>query len=101
MRAILSGHIPPSAAVPSCRKLARQLGVARNTVVNAYQRLVEAGYLVARERSGYYVHNDIVAGRIRYEAPRRTASESVLEWNRRLQIHPRDQRNISKTLDWQ
>lgn len=101
VHAILSGHIPPGAAVPSCRKLARQLGVARNTVVNAYQQLVEAGYLVARERSGYYVNNDIVAGRIRCEAPRRTASEPVPDWERRLQIHPRGQRNISKVLDWQ
>ena len=99
--AILGGHIPPGAAVPSCRKLARQLGVARNTVVNAYQHLVEAGYLVARERSGYYVNGDIVAGRISCEAPRRAASEPVPDWERRLRIHPRDQRNVSKALDWQ
>ena len=101
VHAILSGHIPPSAAVPSCRKLARQLGVARNTVVNAYQQLVEAGYLVARERSGYYVNNDIVAGRIHCEAPQPTASGPVPDWERRLQIHPRSQRNTSKALDWQ
>ena len=36
--AILDGHIPPGAALPSCRKLARQLNVARNTVVLAYQQ---------------------------------------------------------------
>ena len=101
VHAILSGHIPPGAAVPSCRKLARQLGVARNTVLNAYQQLVETGYLIAKERSGYYVNNDIVAGRIRCEAPQRTALEPVPDWVRRLQIHPRGQRNISKAFDWQ
>ena len=31
VRAILGGHIPPGSAVPSCRQLAKQLGVARNT----------------------------------------------------------------------
>ena len=101
VRAILGGHIPPGAAVPSCRRLARQLGVARNTVVNAYQQLVDTGYLVARERSGYYVSDDIVAGRIPCDAPRCATSEPVLDWKRRLQIHPRSQRNISKALDWQ
>ena len=101
VHAILSGHIPPGAAVPSCRKLARQLGVARNTVLNAYQQLVETGYLIARERSGYYVNSDIMAGRIRRETSQPTASEPVPDWGHRLQIHPRDQRNISKVLDWQ
>ncbi len=33
----------------------RQLGVSRNTVVLAYQGLLDDGYLVAKERSGYYV----------------------------------------------
>ena len=68
--------------------------------MSAYQQLVEAGCLVSKERNGYYVNNDIVAGRIRCEAPRRTASEPVSDWNRRLQIHLRGQRNISKALDW-
>src|SRR5690606_26476364 len=31
--AILSGHLPPGAPVPSSRYLADQLGIARNTVV--------------------------------------------------------------------
>ncbi len=53
VRAILGGHILPGSAVPSCRQLAKQLGVARNTVVLAYQHLVDEGYLVARERSGF------------------------------------------------
>ena len=39
--AILAGQIPGGAPLPSCRHLAKQLGVARNTVVLAYQQLVE------------------------------------------------------------
>ena len=41
--AILDGHLPPTSPLPSCRKLAKQLGVARNTVVLAYQHLVDEG----------------------------------------------------------
>lgn len=62
--AILDGHIPPGEPVPSCRQLANQLGIARNTVVLAYQQLVDQGYLIARERSGYYVNKAILDGRV-------------------------------------
>ena len=60
--AILDGHILPGSALPSGRHLAQQLDVARNTVVLVYQQLVDEGYLIARERSGYYVSEDILAG---------------------------------------
>ena len=51
--AILDGQLPEDSPLPSCRALARRLGVARNTVVLAYQGLVDEGYVVARERSGF------------------------------------------------
>src|SRR5690606_19068718 len=57
--AILSGHLPAGAPVPSSRLLADSLGVARNTVVFAYQQLVSEGYLVSRERSGHFVCDDV------------------------------------------
>ena len=46
-------------ALPSCRLLAEQLGVSRNTVFAAYQQLIDLGLLVARDRSGYYVNPDV------------------------------------------
>jgi len=49
VKAILDGQIPAGSAMPSGRKLAEQLKVARNTVVLVYQRLVDEGFLVARE----------------------------------------------------
>ena len=62
--AILDGHIPAGSTLPSCRRLATQLGVSRNTVVLAYERLVAEGFLVSRERSGYYVNADILEGQV-------------------------------------
>ncbi len=101
VRAILDGHIPAGSAVPSCRQLARQLGVARNTVVLAYQRLVDEGYLNSRERSGYYVNEDILGGRVAtVEEPE---SEDIFgpAWDSRLKTAPSLQRNIVKPDDWQ
>jgi GntR family transcriptional regulator/MocR family aminotransferase len=101
VRAVLDGHIPPGSAVPSCRQLARQLGVARNTVVLAYQRLVDEGYLRARPRSGYYVSEDILAGRVDAAAPVSPGATDGTGWQPRLRRNPSGQRNIVKPQDWQ
>lgn len=63
---ILSGALPPGHKLPSTRKLARQLEVARNTVVLAYQQLVAEGYLVSRARSGIFVSKDMLGTRVGY-----------------------------------
>ncbi|WP_193162492.1 aminotransferase-like domain-containing protein [Microbulbifer hainanensis] len=55
IQGILSGSIPAGHKMPSSRRMAEQLGVARNTVVLAYQQLVDDGFLLTRERSGFYV----------------------------------------------
>ena len=61
--AILDARIPTGTPLPSCRKMAKTLGVSRNTVVLAYQGLVDDGYLTARERSGYFVNREMLEGR--------------------------------------
>lgn len=66
---ILSGALPPARRLPSSRKLADQLGVSRNTVTLAYQRLLEEGYLVSRERSGIYVNPAILETRVEPPSP--------------------------------
>ena len=48
-RAIRAGTLKPGARVPSTRDLARQLGVSRGLVVNAYAQLGAEGYLVVRQ----------------------------------------------------
>ena len=40
------GALQPGARVPSTRDLARQLGMSRNVVVNAYEQLAAEGYLL-------------------------------------------------------
>jgi GntR family transcriptional regulator / MocR family aminotransferase len=47
--AIRAGTLRPGTRVPSSRDLARQLGVSRGIVVNAYRQLGAEGYLAARQ----------------------------------------------------
>lgn len=52
---ILSGRFQAGEKMPSTRAFARHLKVARITVSLAYNELVANGYLVSRDRSGYFV----------------------------------------------
>ncbi len=50
--AVSAGDLLPGAAMPTIVELARALGVARNTVGEAYMRLAAEGYLVSYKRRG-------------------------------------------------
>ena len=56
---ILAGRLLPGTQVPSTRALAAQLGVARSTVVLAYEHLIAEGYLTGSTGSGSYVARDL------------------------------------------
>jgi GntR family transcriptional regulator/MocR family aminotransferase len=53
--AVRSGRLAPGTTLPSSRALAQDLGVARNTVAEAYGQLVAEGWLAARHGSGTWV----------------------------------------------
>ena len=61
---ILNHSILPGDKLPSSRMLSQQLKVSRNTVIFAYQALVDTGYLQPRERSGYVVSEDAPTTRL-------------------------------------
>ncbi|MFI8190644.1 PLP-dependent aminotransferase family protein [Streptomyces sp. NPDC085946] len=50
--AVRSGRLAPGTRLPSSRALAADLGIARNTVADAYADLVAEGRLTARQGSG-------------------------------------------------
>ncbi len=53
--AIRSGRLAPGLRLPATRALAQHLGISRNSVVAAYERLVLEGHVAARNGSGHYV----------------------------------------------
>ncbi len=104
--AILDRQLGHEEPLPSTRKMAKILGVSRNTVVLAYQSLIDDGYLVSRERSGYYVNGQIAEAACpgRIETPRPVDPDtphSGPNWKARFRVQPAAQENISKPLDWQ
>ncbi len=54
-RAILRGEFAAGMRLPATRLLAEQLGVARMTVVNAYEQLFAEGYIEGKQGSGTHV----------------------------------------------
>ena len=95
--AIMGGQIPALTRLPSSRQLAKLLGVSRNTVTLAYQSLIDDGFLIARERSGYYVNDKILDGRLP-DAPR--ATDGRIDWTGRFRVRPSLQSNINKPVNW-
>src|SRR5688572_26715623 len=84
--AIAERHLMPGDPVPSSRELSEILGVARNTVVLAYQQLVDEGLLISQERSGCFVSPDAEAGWAAGAAQARSAAGSggrAPDWRRR------------------
>lgn len=54
-QAILDGRLAGGARLPSTRTVAQQSGLARQTVVEAFDQLIAEGYVVTRPASGTYV----------------------------------------------
>jgi Transcriptional regulators containing a DNA-binding HTH domain and an aminotransferase domain (MocR family) and their eukaryotic orthologs len=52
---IQTGKIPYEAKLPSKRKLSAHLGISQNTIQAAYDQLMEEGYILSREKKGFFV----------------------------------------------
>ena len=73
--AIRSGRLAPGTRLPSYRSLAKDLGIARNTVAEAYAELVAEGWLTAHQGSGTHVAQratPLEPERVRTPSPSRT-----------------------------
>ncbi|MEU4652911.1 PLP-dependent aminotransferase family protein [Streptomyces sp. NPDC023723] len=68
--AVRTGRLTPGTRLPSSRTLAADLGIARNTVADAYADLVAEGWLTARQGSGTRVADRPVAAPPAGPAPR-------------------------------
>lgn len=60
-RRIEAGELEAGSRLASLRAAAGELGVAKNTVVEAYRRLVASGHLEARQGAGFFVRGAAAA----------------------------------------
>jgi len=56
---ILSGNLRRGQRLPSTRSISMQLGIARNTVILAFDRLASEGYITTRLKAGVFVNEDL------------------------------------------
>ena len=71
--AILAGDLRAGSRLPATRTLGRELSLSRNTVLQAYEQLVDEGYVVARTGSGTYVATTLPEERVSVGAAKRSA----------------------------
>ncbi len=99
--AILNGTFPAGSRLPGSRKLAGQLGVARNTVVLAYEQLIEEGFLQSRERSGIFVNENVLQGRLGFHGPLASDAEPDRHWRERFRTETSPRPIFQWPSDWQ
>lgn len=98
---ILVGSFALGSRLPSSRKLAEQLGVARNTVVLVYQTLQDEGYIVSRERSGIYVNEKIHQGWVNNNKVNKTYLPKVSDNIHRFKHALKTTNQTACPADWQ
>ncbi len=96
---ILSHQAPPGTVLPSSRRLADHLGVARMTVTLAYQELIAQGYVEGQSRAGYRVAESETAQRIA-ASDGDSAPGNGQFWDRFLPDSLATRRRIQKPVDW-
>jgi GntR family transcriptional regulator/MocR family aminotransferase len=111
VEAILARAILPGDKLPSSRALSTQLKVSRNTVILAYQALIDTGYVTTAERSGYMVSEDAPVTRLAPipqhegdeaggENGRENGGDSVIDWDSKLVQSCSYIRPVQKPLNW-
>jgi GntR family transcriptional regulator/MocR family aminotransferase len=101
VEAILNGTFPAGTKLPSSRKLSEQLGVARNTVVLAYDQLIEEDYLESRQRSGVFVSERILEGRVGFQGKPVSKVAIDEKWEKRILLKPQPETGFHWPADWQ
>jgi GntR family transcriptional regulator / MocR family aminotransferase len=87
--------------LPSSRKMAQLIGVSRNTIVLVYESLVDDGYLIARKRSGFFVHPDLTAEptpKLEDSAP--LSASNAPNWSKRMKVKPSQFTSLNKDRNW-
>jgi GntR family transcriptional regulator / MocR family aminotransferase len=101
VEAIVLGNFPKGERLPSSRKLADQLSVARNTVVLAYQQLIDEGYLISRERSGLYVNEQVRHDKLSINTTQTRPKKMSDQWRARFKGSLTPEQQFTCPPNWQ
>ena len=101
VKAILDRRLLPGVTMPPTRTLAAILKVGRNTILRAYERLVDEGFLVADPRSGHSVSLKAYTDAAPAWTPEPLPRTSSVDWSRRLGEHVSALPHVAKPEDWQ
>nr|MCR4953937.1 GntR family transcriptional regulator [Treponema sp.] len=91
---IRSGKLKPGEKIASIRKYADENGISCNSVQNAYNQLLEEGYIYSREKSGFYVADfdeDLI--HLEYEGAREKKSWNVSNVNEEKNKDAKDKKD--------
>ncbi len=97
IRGVSEGRFRAGEKLPSSRKLAEHLRVARVTVGQAFAELVATGYLTSRDRSGHFVSDRIEKPPLPSEWKRRGAS---FDWEGHLDGRFSRSQRTDRMPDW-
>jgi GntR family transcriptional regulator/MocR family aminotransferase len=99
---IFAGRFQAGERLPSSRRLSRALGVARNTVLLAYQQLIDEGHVISRSRSGLYLNEALNKGHGSVAGAREAArAPKSADWTRHLRRQPAISFVQRYPADWQ
>ncbi|MDR0218904.1 MAG: PLP-dependent aminotransferase family protein [Enterobacteriaceae bacterium] len=83
--AIIEGHLSAGTKLPSSRTLAEMMSISRNSVLAAFERLLDEGYLITKPSSGTYVADVIPDQLIQIQ---QNIKQSAHRSAQRLDINP-------------
>lgn len=104
--AILGGGFPAEEPLPSCRKLADQLRISRNTVNLVYESLLDSGYIVSQPRRGFFLapaYADGPTSSVGGEDGERedaAGKSGAPDWERRFKLRPGMTSGVFRPQDW-
>ncbi|PSE46058.1 DNA-binding protein [Acinetobacter nosocomialis] len=75
--AVQSGDLQPGDPLPSSRELAQTLGVARGTIIEAYDQLLAEGVFDSQARTGTYVSHALTKKTVLESSQKETISSSI------------------------
>lgn len=91
---VAEGTLVPGSRLPTVRQLAKDLGLAVNTVARAYRELEHTGVVVSRGRHGTFVNDTASTADDRA----RTAARTFIDAARTLGLHRTDAIHLVERL---